>query len=125
MDLCAGAERTITKRRAARDAFKAVQTTLRHFSGDLMFDHKGMAARRSFLKRRIFASWAMEVQMCMCIKTVVLDDRMGNRCPVCGVFLVRHHYERKGCCEHLPFADTWWNPRSYIGRKHPPVYKYF
>ena len=117
-------ERTITSP-AGQNALKAVQTALRHFSGDFIFDHTGIAARRSFLTRRFFACWSMEVQMRLYIKTVVLDDRMSNRCPVCGVFPVGHDYRRKGCCDHLYLPETYFNPRTYIGRKNPPVYKYF
>ena len=121
MDLMTCHEWTITSRPAGENALKAVQTALRHFNGNLMFDPKGVAARRSFLTRRFFASWSMEVQMRLYIKTVVLDDRISQRCPVCGLITV----ECPQRCGHLYLPDTYWNPRTYIGRKNPPVYKYF
>ena len=121
MDLRRCHERTITSP-ADQDALKAVQTALRHFSGDFIFDHTGIAARRSFLTRGFFANWSMEVQMRLYIKTVVLDDRIRQRCPVCGLITVEC---RPQTCGHLYLPDTYWNPRTYIGRKNPPVYKYF
>ena len=118
-------ELTITSRPAGEDALKAAQTALRHFNGNLMFDPKGVAARRSFLTRRFFASWSMEVQMRLYIKTVVLDKRMGSRRPVCGVYPTERDYRRKGRCDHVYLPEAYFNPRTYIGRKNPPVYKYF
>ena len=119
MDLMRCHELTITSRPAGEDALKAVQTALRHFNGNLMFDPKGIAARRSFLKRKFFASWSMEVQMRLYIKTVVLDDRIRERCPVCGPSTVECQR-----CGHLYLPQTYFDYKTYIGRKNPPVYTY-
>ena len=114
MDLRRCHERTITSP-AGQNALKAVQTALRHFSGDFIFDHTGIAARRSFLTRRFFANWSMEVQMCLYIKTVVLDKRMGWRCPVCGVYPIERDYRRE--CRHLSVSKCIPDYNMYIDRK--------